>query len=277
MPRTDMWRSTQVVGALCLGAGLTVCGSSSAIARALPSCTRAFHLQGNASAYPGVANTQLTYAVVLSNPSHQLLAVNVRVMTRLLDASGKVVLSVSDTIPFLPPGTAAAVADADTYTRIGHRYQPLSAARTVSVGCAFGGWYRVTSPLPKLSASHAHTQTINLMDTTATISSGFHRKLYNATLVAVFRDSRGQIIGGSSACVDVVEPGTHSGYDAGELPDPVPGVASTSAYVQWDLPPRGDGPSHLCGEVVSVPRLGARPFPGLIGPLDPAQAASYWP
>jgi hypothetical protein len=161
----------------------------------------------------------LTYAAVLTNRYPNLLALNVRVTTRLLDAGGRVLLSVVDTIPFLPPRSSTAVADANTYTRIGRVYGRASDARSVQQSCSYGSWKLVKGQLPTLVASNVQTETINVMDTTATITSTWRRKVYNATLVAVFRDAQGNILGGSNACVGVIPPGTHTGYDAGEVDD----------------------------------------------------------
>jgi hypothetical protein len=245
-------------------------------ATGIPPCRTAFRLRGNVSAYGDEDDLQLTYAAVLTNPSRRLLAAGIGVTLRLLDDGHRPVFVIHDTISFLPPGSSTAVALSDSAARVGHVFpgRRIDEARVFTLDCSVRAWYRVTRPLPKLVASHAHTQTINFMDTTATITSTFPNTVHNTTLVAVFRDASGRILGGSSACVDDIAPGTDSGYDAGEIFDPVPGVASTEAYVQW-LPPLDT--SHLCGEVVSVPRLGARPFPGLIGPLQSADAGTYWP
>jgi len=247
----------------------------SQITRGIPPCRGAFRLRGNVNAYGGSDDLQLTYAAVLTNPSRRLLGAGIRVTFRLVDDTHRPVFVIRDAIGFVPPGTSSAVARSDSAARVGDAApgRRIDEARAFTLDCSVRAWYRVTRPLPKLVASNSHTETINFMDTTATITSTFSGTVHNATLVAVFRDASGKILGGSSACVDDIAPGTDSGYDAGEILDPVPGVASTEAYVQW-LPPRDT--SHLCGEVVSVPRLGARPFPGLIGPLQNG-AGNHWP
>ena len=144
--------------------------------------------------YGGPAS--VSYAAVISNQGSEI-ATNVQIQVGLLDKGGSVVDSEEHSLAAVLPGTSVAISggayDADGVTKLSVKILP-------------GQSEKPTGAAGNFTVSKVATKTVEYggLKTTAVVASPFTKDLKDVEAVAVYRDAKGDIIGGDVTFVNFI-------------------------------------------------------------------------
>jgi hypothetical protein len=192
--------------------------------------------------YPATGRAvQLTYGVVVQNQRSDQLARNVRVDATFVSAQGAALSSLSRTIPGIPAGERTAIGESDSAARIGSGDATTAASIRISVHV--GSWQAQPKDLGSLQVSAWEEGPTDAWTELISVNSSFSRTVWNVTFVAIYADSQGKIVGGSSGCKAEVTYGPNTGETAAI--EPIPGATQVGGFVQWKEP-NDEGPLSSC-------------------------------
>lgn len=164
------------------------------------------------------------YGVVLENPNRTVMATGVRVVTRVLDASGAELLVDSAVLNAVLPGQRMAVGR----TLI----EPLDSPTQLDIDVEVSAWLRPASTTGALSARDVVTEPEEGggVITTFTVTSTWPDPDEGVDVTAVYRAADGKILGAESTALAKVVPGVPTSGKIALL-SPIPDLASTDVYV----------------------------------------------
>jgi hypothetical protein len=230
--------ATRMSAALCLSClALLACSAGCS-----PDDSTGIARQMGMLAYPATGRAmQLTYGVVLQNQRSDQLARNVRVDVTFLSAQGAALSSLSRTISGIPAGERTAIGEADSAARIGSG--DATAAASIRISVHVGSWEAQPKDLGSLRVTASEEGAKEAWSELISVNSSFSQTVWNVTFVAIYADSQGKILGGSSGCKAEVTKGTNTGETAAI--EPIPGATKVGGFVQWKEP-NGEGPLDSC-------------------------------
>lgn len=164
------------------------------------------------------------YGVILENPNADVMATGVRVVTRILDASGTELLVDSAVLNAVMPGQRMAVGR----TLI----EPIVDPTQLDVRVEVSAWLLPAFPDGELAATQVVTEpeANGGLVTTFTATSSWPVVEDGVDVTAVYRAADGRILGAESTTIDTLAPGAEvAGRIA--LLSPIPDLASTDVLV----------------------------------------------
>jgi len=164
------------------------------------------------------------YGVVLENPNPNVMATGVRVVTRILDASGAELLVDSAVLNAIMPGERMAVGR----TLI----EPIVDPIQLDVKVEVSAWLIPASTTGALTAAEVVTEPEENggLVTTFTVSSTWPEPEEGVDVTAVYRAADGRILGAESTTIAAVATGAEA---PGRIPllSPIPDLVSTEVFV----------------------------------------------
>ena len=164
------------------------------------------------------------YGVVIDNPNPDLMATGVRVVTRILDASGVELLVDRAVLNAVSPAGRMAVGR----TLI----EPLADPTQLEVQVEVSAWLRPASATAELTATEIVTEPApgGGLVTSFDVSSSWPEREEGVDATAVFRAADGSILGAEYTTIAFVAPGASAPVRI-TLLSPIPGLASTEVFV----------------------------------------------
>ena len=164
------------------------------------------------------------YGVVLENPNPDVMATGVRVVTRILDASGAELLVDSAVLNAVLPGQRMAVGR----TLI----EPISDPTQLDVTVEVSAWIMPAFAAGGLVATQVITEPEQGggLITTFAVTSSWPKPEEGVDVTAVYRAADGRILGAESATLAIVVPGADVPVRI-PLLSPIPDLASTEVFV----------------------------------------------
>jgi hypothetical protein len=166
----------------------------------------------------------VSYAYVLENTGDEGVA-NIEVTVTLKDDAGTVVSSDTDTIYYIAPGGTIGVGD--------EPYEELAEVAEVEVQANIPSYAAEAEETGEITVDGVTTTDDNdTWKTTFTASSTYDVQLESPYAYVVYRNTEGDIVGGSYGFMDIIQAG---GSTSGEVSsyEPIPGVdpSKTEVYV----------------------------------------------
>jgi hypothetical protein len=142
---------------------------------------------------------EVSYAVVLANPTSDQVATEVRVLVAFTDRAGRPLATEDGEVDVLLPGQSGALAG---------QTEVIAAAARMRVQVAVVRWQPAGAATGRLTVDGARTSAAaGRVTTTGTLRSTFATDLADVQVVAVYRDGAGRILGGEQGDVDLVPAG----------------------------------------------------------------------
>lgn len=166
-----------------------------------------------------------SWAVVVSNPNPDThVAESINVTVTLLDDSGSVLSSASDSIAVLLPGQTAAVSDS-TFEDVGEVAEMRVQARTRT-------WSEEDGPFGEFTTSDVNVRedTYEGWTITGQVASTFTTDFEDVYAVAVLKNDEGDIVGGGFTFVEFVPADGDTSFQI-SIMDGVQNVASADVHV----------------------------------------------
>jgi hypothetical protein len=166
----------------------------------------------------------VSYGYILENSGEEGVA-NVEVTVTLKDADGTVVASDTDTIYYIPPGGKIGLGD--------EPYEELAEVAEVDVQASIPSYAGEADETGEIAVDGiSTTEDSSTWKTTFTATSSYEVQIDSPYAYVIYRNSAGDIVGGSYNFMNVMEPG---GSTSGEVSsyEPIPGVdpSKTEVYV----------------------------------------------
>lgn len=165
----------------------------------------------------------VSYGYVLENTGDDPVS-NIEVTVTLKDAEGTVVSSDTDTIYLIQPGAKVGLGD--------EPYEEVAEVAEIEVQASVPSYAEPAEELGDITVGDVSTTEDSSWKTTFTASSTYEVQLDGPYAYVIYRNSDGDIVGGSYGFMNVVEAG---GSTSGEVTsyEPIPGVdpAQTEVYV----------------------------------------------
>jgi hypothetical protein len=170
----------------------------------------------------GTGGSYVSFAAVLKWNDRTQAATGVSVNISLTNAGGTVVSSKIETIGVIFPGQTTAVADE----------AQVSGVTGIEVDTLVGSPQPYTKKPPTLTVANPTTSnTGSGMKTTGTVTSTAKTDLRDVAAVAVYYNTAGQIVGGDTAVLNLLPPGSPTEFEI-DGTHVIPGVAGTQVYLQ---------------------------------------------
>jgi hypothetical protein len=157
--------------------------------------------------YEATDDQYVSWAVLLDNPNMERAAVDVTMTVRFVAADGSVLGEEVETIPVLMPGTTAWAREQPPAGLSTGEYSLLLDMKPVAeldVEVEPAEWRSVPDPgTYRISDERVGIETASFpLEVTATVASEFGFDQTNVPVVAVLRDSAGEIVGGARWKID---------------------------------------------------------------------------
>lgn len=165
-----------------------------------------------------------TYGVVLQNPNPDVMAVGVRVVTKILDQAGQPLVEDSTLLNAVMPGRQMALGR----TLI----EPVEAPTLLTVSIEVSAWLLPASEEAGLSAVDVITEpeANGGAVTKFTVRSTWPAQEEGVDVTAIYRAADGRLLGAESATLGLVAPAADTPAQI-RLLSPIPDVASTDVFV----------------------------------------------
>jgi hypothetical protein len=165
----------------------------------------------------------VSYGYVLENTGDEPVS-NIEVTVTLKDGDGTVVSSDTDTIYLIQPGAKVGLGD--------EPYEEIAEVAEMEVQASVPSYTEPAEELGEITAGDISTTEDSSWKTTFTATSTYEVQLDGPYAYVIYRNTAGDIVGGSYGFMNVVEAG---GSTSGEVTsyEPIPGVdpAKTEVYV----------------------------------------------
>lgn len=169
-----------------------------------------------------VGGSYVSFAAVLKWNDKTQIATQVSVNISLTDAAGSVVSAKTETVGVILPGQTTAVADE----------AQVSGVTGMEVDAVVGSQQPYAKKPPTLTVANPTTSNNgSSMKTTGSVTSTAKTELKDLAAVAVYYNADGQIVGGDTALVNLLPPGSPLGFEI-DGTHVIPGVAGTQVYFQ---------------------------------------------
>jgi hypothetical protein len=180
------------------------------------------------TAFKSGGTSWASYAVVLRNPNATgWIAGDMTVVVNLVAADGSIVASEEQQV-MLDPGQTSAIAD---------EVFDVEGAKTIEVTVSNGSdeWYEYEYATPVATFTKVKTRTSGVSGTSTTgrlSLSNVENRHEDLAVVAVYYDSRGDVLGGTTGNIPFYEPGSTTSFKTDGL-STFKRVGDTVTYFMW--------------------------------------------
>lgn len=172
-------------------------------------------------------SVRASYGAIITNPNDDHWAASsVNITITLMDDDGSVVHSADDTIAFILPGQHVAIADTT--------FEDVREATEMRIQARARNWEEVEGPFGSFTPSDVNLRANDMDGWTVTgqVASDFVEDFEDVYVVAVFRDSNENVIGGEWGFIDFIPAGGDTSFELSGM-DSIQDVAAAEVYVHF--------------------------------------------